>query len=264
MKVIKKAVSIIIVVITLFLFAGCATNVKEKEKEPDDYYKSLMIHTYYIDVTDDSAEYYGAVSGKDQVFATYTYEISDGILYISPWYNYEPGTGTEKPEKVNIKIQDEKIRTVSKVIIGDRSNEHEQIIWDRENGFRGTNGTYGMGLYQNPRYITSYIFNVKNDCVEYGGFLLSGAIGFSGYSYTISEDTLYICPEVTFGDRFYITNDLHIIIQDRKIRDIKTIIVGRADDNNREIVWDRESGFIGSEYAKVYWTSDAWVEPYLK
>ena len=176
--------------------------------------------------------------------ATLCFRGLNDILYISPSGINAEGAGAEKPEKINIKIQDERIRTVNKIIIRGEFDYFDTTIWDRQNGFIGFSGSPGMGGYGWVGDIIPCIVNVKYDCVEVGGYFnASAGHVFSGYSYIISDNVLYIIPEINWGDNFRGSGLLHVLIQDYRIPDIQTIILGREDDEDRQTIWDRENGF---------------------
>lgn len=287
LKYLRKIICFLIIINVLFAVAGCEINGDDnrttdnitKLTEDNKYYekndqeyelKSINIYTYFIDVADDLIEYYGAISKTVYKFSSYDYKISDNIIYISLKGTVIENFTEKTPNKINIKIQDDRIRKVNKVVVGAEYDTYKQVIWDRENGFLGLNG--GMGANMTVTSMTNSFVYVKDDCIEYGGYVMSDIWGFSGYSYKILENILYIHPEINDGDYFNTWKCwLHIVIQDDNIRNINTIILGKEDDKNKKIIWDRENGFHGPEFhaeeyneaQRKYWLEYFGIEPYF-
>ena len=111
-----------------------------------------------------------------------------------------------------------------------------------------------------PALMYTGFVNVFNDCVEYGGYT---PLGINGYHYRISNNKLFIIPEVHWGEYFEIELYLHIIIKDRKITDITEVYIGDEDDERKYLVWDINTGSLAEEEDRVFMVEKLGIKPHF-
>ena len=192
-----------------------------------------VIFTYNVRVDGNIVKYQGITISETFLFSEYSYEISNGVLEI---FLYENGDGGSR--EINIIIEDERIKGVNKIMIGDPWQW--QILWDREHGFRGSEK--GIGACPEIRFVHVCFLDINNDTVEFQAEPAGSLWAFSTYSYRIHDNTLYIIPSINIHWEFS-TNFLDIEIRDERIRNIEKIILGSWDDEFNRILWDRENGY---------------------
>jgi hypothetical protein len=99
--------------------------------------------------------------------------------------------------------------------------------------------------------ISTISVNVIDDYVEYQGEILSSSLGFSEYSYWISENILFIVIQANLIPDYAETGKIDIRIEDKRICDISRVVLYDINEDHHETVWGRINGFSVPQKAKI-------------
>ena len=87
----------------------------------------------YVEVEDGFVVYRGLIPFGNFGFSGYYYKISDSSLAIQLYIGRVPFYA--KDGIVDIRVEDEKIHDINRVVLWGEDEENNVVVWDKENGF---------------------------------------------------------------------------------------------------------------------------------
>jgi hypothetical protein len=195
-----------------------------------------------IKVNDDTISLSGEVMSGAVGYVGYSYKFYDDSIYIKMISDFPQHNSTWY---FDINITDKKIKTINKIVFWHEEEKYQKTIWGRNNG---------LGDEQEIRNsdITCENVIVQDDYMKFQGSFEAKGFGYSSCVYQYANNVLYLMPQMNLIPDYAENNKIIVEIKGEMIGNVNKIVIGRADEASNQVVWDRESGFIGSKGEKGY------------
>jgi hypothetical protein len=226
---------------------------------------AVYVERFLVNIVDNRFSCFVSTNGKNAGISSFYYGFSNDILYIKPLVDYMPDYA--KDDMLNIKIEDERLRKITTVVLWDELDERRKTIWDI-NGYHdeyewipyyefiGNEEGNGPHIIQQGSIastaVVSFFASVVDDRFYYEFASASSYIGFSNISYRFSDGTMYIRLLVDMIPDYAELGYADIVIEDEGIREITSVVLwGENYEKDNEVLWGKNNGYSVKQQARV-------------